>query len=118
MKGKEILNIAAKACDDLRAKEITGLDMNEVSILSDYFLICHATNERQVKAIATEVRDSLEENNIAVNFMEGIDSSRWIVIDTGYVLCHIFHEEERRYYNLERLWGDAVPVELALHDKE
>lgn len=112
MKGKEILKIAAKACHDMRAKEITALNMKELSVVADYFLICHATNERQVKAIAREVKDLLEKNNAKVNFIEGYDHARWIVIDTGYVLCHIFHEEERRYYNLERLWGDANLEEL------
>jgi|SRR5690625_4065496 len=113
MKGKEILKIAIKACDDMQAKDITALNMKELSILADYFLICHATNERQVKAIAKEVRSLLEENNVQVNFIEGYESARWIVIDAGYVLCHIFHEEERSYYNLERLWGDANIEELS-----
>lgn len=114
MKGKEVLKLTVKACDDMQAKEITALDMSDLSILADYFVICHATNERQVKAIAKEVKDLLEENNIKVNFMEGFDSARWIVIDADYVLCHIFHEEERRYYNLERLWGDAELIQLPL----
>lgn len=118
MKGKDVLKLTVQACDNLQAKEITALDMRELSILADYFVICHATNERQVKAIAKEIKDLLEENGVNVNFMEGFDSARWIVIDADYVLCHIFHEEERRYYNLERLWGDADLVELSLLNKK
>lgn len=114
MKGKKILQMITEACDQMQAKNITALDMRSISILADYFLICHGTNERQVKAIAREVRDSLEKEGIQVNFMEGYDRARWIVVDTEYVICHIFHEEERRYYNLERLWGDATSIDLPL----
>src|SRR5690625_7731073 len=105
MNSKNVLKLAVKACDDMNAKDITVLDMVGLSIITDYFLICHATNERQVKAIAREIKDSFEENGVHVDFIEGFDSSRWIVIDAKDVICHVFHEEERRYYNLERLWG-------------
>src|SRR5690625_5603433 len=112
MNSSDVCSSDLKACDDMNAKDITALDMVGLSIITDYFLICHATNERQVKAIAREIKDSFEKNGVHVDFIEGFDSSRWIVIDAKDVICHVFHEEARRYYNLERLWGDARDVDV------
>lgn len=112
MNSKQVLKLIAEACDEKSAHDITILDMDKISLIADYFLICHASNERQVLAVAKEVRDTLFENEIGVKHMEGQEQARWIVIDTGSIICHIFHEEERKYYNLERLWGDASEVSL------
>lgn len=114
IQGKELLKLMTETCDDMHAKDIVALNMQGLSIIADYFLICHGTNERQVKAIAKEVKDVLSEKNVNLNFIEGYDEARWIVLDAGDVICHVFHEEERRYYNLERLWGDASIIELPL----
>lgn len=109
---KEMVQEIAKTCDDKLAKNIVALDMHRVSLVADYFLICHASNPRQVQAIAKAVKDMLDEKNIPIKHTEGFDQAKWIVVDTGYVLCHIFQEEERSFYNLERLWGDAARVPL------
>ncbi|MEN2765922.1 ribosome silencing factor [Ornithinibacillus xuwenensis] len=110
----EILNLAAEACDDKRAEDIMALDMEQVSLVADYFLICHGTNERQVQSIARAVKDKMEENDIAVKRLEGLEQARWVLVDLGDIVCHVFHIDERQYYNLERLWGDAsqVPLEV------
>jgi|SRR5690625_4219686 len=110
----ELIHVIAEACDDKQAEEIIILNMKEVSLIADYFLICHANNQRQIQTIAHAVRDAVEKEGITVNYMEGYEQARWIVIDTGYVLCHIFHVDERRFYNLERLWGDATRVPLQI----
>lgn len=110
----ELINAIVGACDDKQAKDIVLLNMKEVSLISDYFLICHASNERQIQAIAKAVKDAVEKQDISVRYMEGYEQARWVVIDTGYVLCHIFHEDERGFYNLERLWGDATRVPLQI----
>ncbi len=111
---KKLIDSIVKACDDKQAEDIILLNMQEVSLIADYFLICHASNERQTQAIATGVKDAIEKEGFPVKYMEGYEQARWIVIDTGYVLCHIFHEEERKFYNLERLWGDAARVPLQM----
>ncbi|WP_407944379.1 ribosome silencing factor [Ornithinibacillus californiensis] len=108
----EILELAAEACDDKRAEDIIALDLAQVSLVADYFLICHATNERQVQAIARAIKDKMEEENISVRRLEGFDQARWVLVDLGDVVCHVFHKDERQYYNLERLWGDAAHVPL------
>lgn len=113
-KSKQLVQFIAEACGDKLAKDIVVLDMNEVSIIADYFLICHGSNERQVQAIAKAIRDSFGEKGVDVKRMEGNEHGRWIIVDTGDIVCHVFHEEERSYYNLERLWGDATEVPLRI----
>lgn len=112
MNNKELIQLAANACDDKRADDIVALEMKEVSLMADYFLICHGSNERQVQAIARSIKESVEELDINVYRMEGFEHARWILVDLGDVVCHVFHKDERSYYNLERLWGDASKVEL------
>ncbi|APC48202.1 ribosome silencing factor [Virgibacillus halodenitrificans] len=112
MEDKDLLQIVATACDDKRAEDIIALDMNEVSLVADYFLICHGSNERQVQAIARGIKDAVEEEGISIKRLEGMEQARWVLVDLGGIVCHIFHKEERSYYNLERLWGDATQVTL------
>ncbi|MBM7554697.1 ribosome silencing factor [Thalassobacillus pellis] len=112
MNSNELVKMIAKACDDKRADDIVVLDMTEVSLIADYFLICEGSNERQVQAIARELKDKAEENGISVSRIEGFEQARWILVDLHDVVCHIFHKDERNYYNLERLWGDAPTVAI------
>ncbi|ASK63130.1 ribosome silencing factor [Virgibacillus phasianinus] len=114
MNSKEIVQLVAEASDDKRAEDIIALDMKEVSLVADYFLICHGSNERQVQAIARAIKDAAEEQEISVKRMEGYEQARWILVDIGDVVCHVFHKDERSYYNLERLWGDATQVSLSV----
>ncbi|WP_249871036.1 ribosome silencing factor [Oceanobacillus saliphilus] len=114
MKNREIVELIAEACDDKRAEDIIALDMNQVSLVADYFLICHGNTERQVQAIAKGIKDAADENGLDVKRMEGFEQARWILVDIGDIVCHVFHKDERRYYNLERLWGDAARVPLQL----
>lgn len=107
MESKELMKLAAQACEDKRAEDIVVMDMKNVSLISDYFLVCHGSNERQVQSIARGIKEEAEENGIEVKRMEGFEHSRWILVDLNDVVCHIFHKDERDYYNLERLWGDA-----------
>ncbi|KEF38111.1 iojap-like ribosome-associated protein [Schinkia azotoformans MEV2011] len=112
MSEKDIVLITAKAADDKRAEEITVLDMRGVSLVADYFIICHGNSEKQVQAIAREVKDKALENDIGIKRLEGFDEARWVLCDLGDVIVHIFHRDERIYYNLERLWGDAPRVNI------
>lgn len=104
MNQKSILKIAAAACDDKRAEDILALDMEGISLVADYFLICHGNSDKQVQAIAREIKDQADENGIQVKKMEGFDEARWVLVDLGDVVVHVFHKDERSYYNLEKLW--------------
>lgn len=110
MSERELLMTAVRAADDKRAEDIMVLNMKGISLIADYFIICHGNSDKQVQAIAREIREKAEEQGYGLKRIEGFDEARWVLIDIGDVVVHVFHKEERSYYNLERLWGDA-PIE-------
>ncbi|MDE3839684.1 ribosome silencing factor [Bacillus methanolicus] len=110
MNERQILLTAVKAADDKKAEDIVVLNMKGISIVADYFIICHGNSDKQVQAIAREMKEKVEEAGYIVRRMEGFDEAKWVLVDLGDVVAHIFHRDERSYYNLERLWGDA-PIE-------
>ena len=110
MNEKDLLLTAVKAADDKRAEDIIVLNMKGISLIADYYLICHGNSDKQVQAIAREMKEKAEEKEYTVKRIEGFDEARWVLVDLGDVVAHIFHRDERGYYNLERLWGDA-PIE-------
>jgi len=114
MEEKMLIQSIATVCDDKRAENIVALDMKNVSTVADYFLICHGNNERQVQAIAKAIKDEVSKYDFDIHRMEGYEQGRWILVDMGTVVCHVFHVDERQYYNLERLWGDAGQLEIKL----
>jgi len=103
----KILEIAVKAADAKRAEDIVVLNMKGISLVADYFVICHGNSDKQVQAIAREIKDKVEEQEYSIKRMEGFDEARWALVDIGDIVVHVFHKDERGYYNLERLWGDA-----------
>lgn len=112
MKNQELLSVTVKAADDKRAEDIVVLNMNGISLIADYFLICHGNSDKQVQAISREIKDKAEEMGYNVKKMEGFDEGKWVLIDLGDIVAHVFHRDERSYYNLERLWGDAPTVDI------
>lgn len=112
MEIKEILTMVVTAAEDKKAHNPVALDIQGLSVIADYFVICHGNSEAQVQAIAREIREKAFENGLEPRPTEGFDEARWVLIDLGDVVAHIFHKEEREYYNLERLWADAVRVEV------
>ncbi|PYF08790.1 ribosome silencing factor [Ureibacillus chungkukjangi] len=107
-----LLEIVYKAIDDKRGEDIVVLNMENISLLADYFLICNGNSDRQAQAIAKEVQDKAQEHGYDVKRVEGFDSARWILVDIGDIVVHIFHKDERAFYNLERLWGDAPQLDV------
>ncbi|MEH7109560.1 MULTISPECIES: ribosome silencing factor [Bacillaceae] len=112
MDNQQLLKLTVKAADDKRAEEIIALDMKGISLIADYFVICHGNSDKQVQAIAREIREKAMEKGYDVKRMEGFDEARWVLIDLGDVVAHVFHRDERSYYNLERLWGDAPKMDI------
>lgn len=112
MNDNQLLLTTFKAADDKRAEDIIVLNMKGISLIADYFLICHGNSDKQVQAIAREIKDKAAETGYDIKRMEGFDEARWILVDLGDVVAHIFHRDERSYYKLERLWGDAPVVQL------
>nr|WP_301553538.1 ribosome silencing factor [Desulfuribacillus stibiiarsenatis] len=100
--------------EDKKAEDIVILDIEGLSVISDYFVICTGRSVTQVKAIADHVMDTLkQEDGIMTRGVEGQREGKWVLVDFGDVIIHVFRQEEREFYNLERLWGDAklIPVD-------
>lgn len=106
------VKFAFEAMDEKAAEDIKMISLKQISSIADYFIICSASNERLVKAIADHVEKQLYENGLKLKAKEGEDTSTWILMDYGDFIVHIFKNEERAFYNLERLWKDAPYVEL------
>jgi len=101
---------AYNAVSDKMGDDIVVLDIREVSIISEYFIIASANNSNQLKAMADNVQEKLCELGVPMRHVEGVQSARWILVDFGHIIVHLFCKEEREYYRLEKLWGDARPI--------
>jgi ribosome-associated protein len=112
MDTKKILATVVEAAEDKKAQNPVVLNIQGLSVIADYFVICHGNSETQVQAIAKEIRDKAFEIGLDPKPMEGYDKARWILLDLGDVVAHVFHREEREYYNLEKLWADALRIEV------
>jgi len=97
---------------DKKAKDIKVLDIHELSALSDYFVIATGTSTTHVQALCDNVEEKMEEDGYKIHHKEGFRNGRWILLDYYDVIIHIFYEEERKFYNLERLWVDAKTVSV------
>lgn len=107
----EPIKIAEKIADILeekKAKDIRVINIREFSTLADYFVLASGTSVTHIKMLSDEVEKRMEEDKVKLLHREGYNSARWILIDYGSVVVHIFHEEDRDFYNLERLWSDGM----------
>jgi len=113
-RAREILAVAALAADSKQAEDLVALDVSGPLPLTDVFLLASGRNERQTQAIADEIEDKLAEIGVKALRREGKAEGRWILLDFGDLIAHVFHEEDRMYYSLERLWKDcpAIPLDL------
>lgn len=107
---EDLLKIVVSACEERKAENCVVLNVENLTPIASCFLICHGNNERQVQAIARAIKDAVEEKGYDVISMEGFEEARWVLIDLNDIICHVFHKDERTYYNLERLWGDAEQI--------
>jgi len=101
---------AVAAAEDRKAVDLRVLHLEKVSDFTDFFLICSGTSERQVQAIADAVQERMREEQVRPLHIEGYNRGQWVLLDYGDFVVHIFQEEPRRFYSLERLWGDAPDV--------
>lgn len=109
----EIAAIAAKALDDKKARDVTVLKTAEQTVMADYFVICSGTSAPHVKALVDEVDRRLSEAGEDLIRREGLRSDIWVLMDFGSVIVHVFTDEARKFYNLERLWSDSQVVDPA-----
>jgi len=100
----------AEILEDRKALDVLILDISKLTVVADYFLIASGRSETQVKALYDELEKRTAEAGQAVRHRDGYQGGRWLVLDYGDIIVHLFHHEERKFYDLERLWADAVRV--------
>ena len=112
MKSKNLAIRIAELTFEKKAYDVKILDLSKVASFADYFVLCTADSDTQVKAISDEVERKLREEGISSWHREGYESLSWVLLDYVDVVVHIFKKDARQYYNLEKLWGDAPVVEV------
>ena len=110
MQPKRIALLARDAADEKKAEDPVLLDIAKLSGVAHYFLVTHGNSDRHVKAIAQNVMDTLKTHKAHLLHVEGMRDGRWILLDYGAVIVHIFYHETREFYGLERLWGEAPRI--------
>jgi len=100
----------AEIADEKKAQDIVVLDISKLTFIAEYFVICTGINERQLQTIADETKAKLKKRSIQNIGIEGYNEAKWILMDYGDVIVHLFSKEMRSFYELELLWGDAPKV--------
>ena len=108
----EMAKIAYHALDEKKAVDITIIDIRDVSVLADYFLIASGTNKNQVQALVDNVDEKLSKAGYPAKQVEGYQSANWILLDYGDVIVHVFDSENRLFYDLERIWRDGKTLSI------
>ncbi|HOE56837.1 MAG TPA: ribosome silencing factor [Bacillota bacterium] len=103
-------NKAVSILKDKKAKDIKLMDIHEISAISDYFVIATGNSTIQVQAMSDELEEKMNLAGYEMHHKEGFRNGRWILLDFNNIIIHLFHDEERQFYNLERLWVDAKTI--------
>lgn len=107
---KKMTQIVIDALEDKKAEDITILDISEISVLADYFVIADGNNRNQVQAMADNVEEALGRAGYEPKQIEGYQTANWILMDYKDIIVHVFSKEDRGFYDLERIWRDGKPV--------
>lgn len=113
MEALELALLAARAAEDKKARDVLVMEMREFTPVTDYFVLASGQTPIQVRAISDHVEEEASRRGVRLLHREGYDRGRWVLLDYGDVVVHLFCEEERKFYALERLWGDAPVVYAA-----
>lgn len=103
--------VAVNALEDKKAEDVRIIDISEVSTIADYFIIAHGKNKSQIQAMADNVSETLGRAGVTMRQVEGYQNANWVLMDFQDVIVHIFDQENRLFYDLERIWRDGVPIE-------
>ena len=107
MNSIEIARLAIRALEDKKAEEIKTIDISEVSVIADYFIIANGTNRSQIQALSDHVEETLGKAGVPLRQIEGYQNANWVLLDFHDVIIHIFDKENRLFYDLERIWRDG-----------
>jgi ribosome-associated protein len=108
---RELAYLTARAADEKKARDIVILKVDKITQVADYFVICTGNSTTQTQAIADSIEEKLDQSGLRKQHWEGYQEAKWILIDIGSVVAHIFTPDERRFYDLERLWDDAERID-------
>lgn len=107
---KTMAKLAIEALEDKKAEDIRIIDISQVSVIADYFIIAGGSNRSQIQALCDNVEEKLGRAGYHIRQVEGYDTANWILMDFGDVIVHVFDKENRLLYDLERIWGDGKQV--------
>lgn len=113
MSGKEMAAMACAALEDKKASDIKIINIEEITTIADYFIIASGTNRNQVQAMADQVEETLGRAGVQMKQREGYETANWILLDFGDIVVHLFDEQNRLFYDLERIWRDGKIVEAS-----
>lgn len=108
---KEMVKLAIEALEDKKAEDIKIIDISEVSVLADYFIIAGGNNTSQIQALCDNVEEKLYKAGYSMKQAEGYDTANWVLLDFGDIIVHVFDKENRLLYDLERIWRDGKTID-------
>lgn len=111
MNSNDIAKLAITALEDKKAEDIKVIDISEVSVIADYFIIANGTNRSQIQTLSDHVEETLNKAGVSLKQMEGYDNANWVLLDFRDVIIHIFDKENRLFYDLERIWRDGKTID-------
>ena len=111
-KTKEFAVLAVEALEDKKGEDISIIDISEVSVIADYFIIAGGNNKSQIQALSDAVDEKLGRAGLPLKQIEGYNNANWILLDFGDIIVHIFDKENRLFYDLERIWRDGKRIEV------
>lgn len=109
---KDTIKVVYNALDDKKGIDIKILDISKISVMADYFIIASGSSKNQVQALADNVEEEMLKRGIHAKQVEGYPSGNWILMDYGDFIVHVFNQDDRLFYDLERIWKDGVLVEI------
>ena len=109
---KQMAQLVCRALDEKKGRDIKVIDIHDVSVIADYFVIASGSNQNQVQAMVDNVEEQLGRAGFEPKQVEGVRNSSWILMDYGDVIVHVFDEENRLFYDLERIWRDGKTISL------
>lgn len=113
MTSKEMAKSAIAGLEDKKGDDIKVIDISNVSVMADYFIIASGKNRNQVQAMASSVEEKLHEEGIKPRQIEGYQTANWILMDFNDIIVHVFNEEDRLFYNLEKIWLDGKVIDIS-----
>lgn len=115
MENKKVLDLIAKAVEDHKGLNLEILDVSKITIVADYFIIVSGRSKLHVDAVARGIIDELKQHDIPIKSKEGSAEGGWILLDLADIVVHVFSEEQRKYYGLDKLWQDAPRIMEEIH---